>query len=615
MCGISGIIDKSSKYSLKERINKMTNLIRHRGPDFNNTIVDVQNGFALGTTRLSILDLNSRSNQPFISKNNGNIITYNGEIYNYKKIKNNLENIGIKFYTNSDTEVLLEAYNYYGESVLEHLEGMFAFVVWDKKNKSFFCARDRLGIKPFIYYKDNEKFIFCSEISPIVSSYPELKKIKHSSIVDVINYGVVFQPETIFENIFFLKPGHWMKINHNLDFKSYKYWDVDTHLNKNVFFKNENEYLEYLHFNISETVKKQLVSDVNLGSLLSGGLDSAVISLIASKNINQKINNFNIYFENESSEYNESNSAKKISLLTKGNFFSQYISDEDGFNMMMKYIEGIDQPSCDGLNTFLVAKFAKNQTKVCLSGMGADEIFFGYGIHHDFIKSQTQTANIANTLLSAIFKIRPNNFCLNSYFKSMTPEEYFLFLRKIIHKSNKFVFNSNFENHAKKKNFKQKFLEYDNKNGDLKKRIFGFEIKNYLCNTLLRDSDVASMNNSVELRPVFLDHKLVELAASTTSYAFHTKKNSKIALRGLYKKEAKTDYTNKKIGFEIPFFKWMKNKRFNQAVNDFIPASNKIYSKEYIADLKKNIGKYNSNKESYNFLLLNIWLAKNNIVI
>jgi len=614
MCGITGIFEKFRGNSLEKKIAMMTNQLVHRGPDNIKTLFDEKNNFAFGATRLSILDLNHRSNQPLISKNNGNIITYNGEIYNYKSIKKDLELLGIKFFTDSDTEVLLEGYNYYGEAILEKLEGMFSFVIWDKKKNIFFGARDRLGIKPFVYYKDQNKFIFSSEIDPVVSCYPDLKKIKHSSVVDIINYGVVLQPETIFENVFFLKPGHFIKVNLSMEIEFGKYWDIDNFLNKDIIFKNHQEYLDCLELNIFESIKKQLVSDVSIGSFLSGGLDSSVISLVASKILNKKINNYNIYFDSENKTFNESAEGQSMSSLTNGNYSTEFISDEDAFEKILKYVNIVDQPSCDGLNTFLVSETVKKKNKICLSGLGADEIFFGYGIHLDYLKSKTRKGNFKDIIMSKLFEYRKNNLCLDSYFNLLSTQEYFLNLRKILNTKDRLIVNKNFYN-DESIHFNVKFQEYDNKNIDLKKRIFGFDLKNYLTNTLLRDSDVASMSNSIELRPVFLDHKLVELAASTTQYAKMEHDNSKIALRNIYKKNTNLTYKNKKKGFEIPFYKWLKNKKIYSLTNDLISKKNSIYHDVYLKNLKKNMLNYNYQKETYNFLILNLWLDKKKIIL
>ena len=614
MCGIAGIYQKFRDSSIEKKIKIMTDQLAHRGPDSIKTLFDKKINFAFGATRLSILDLNYRSNQPLTSKNNGNIITYNGEIYNYKSIKKDLELLGIKFFTDSDTEVLLEGYNYYGEGILEKLEGMFAFVIWDKKKNIFFGARDRLGIKPFIYYKDQNRFIFSSEIDPIVSCYPDLKKIKHSSVIDIINYGVVLQPETIFENIFFLKPGHFIKVNLSMEMECSKYWDIDNFLNKDIIFKNHQEYLDCLEFNVFESIKKQLVSDVSIGSFLSGGLDSSVISLVTSKILNKRINNYNIYFDSENETFNESAEGESMSSLTNGNYNTQFISDEDAFEKILKYVNIIDQPSCDGLNTFLVSETVKKKNKICLSGLGADELFFGYGIHLDYLKSKTRKGNFKDIIMSKLFEYRKNNLCLDSYFNLLSTEEYFLILRKILNTKDKLIMNKNFYN-DESNHFNIKFQEYDNKNIDLKKRIFGFDLKNYLTNTLLRDSDVASMSNSIELRPVFLDHKLVELAASTTQYAKIEYDNSKIALRNIYKKKTNLTYKNKKKGFEIPFYKWLKNKKVYSLVNDLINKKNSIYHDVYLKNLRKNLHNYNYQKEVYNFLILNLWLNKKKIIL
>lgn len=183
------------------------------------------------------------------------------------------------------------------------------------------------------------------------------------------------QPETIFENIFFLKPGYFIKVNLNMQIEFTKYWDVNNFLNNNINFKNNQEYLDCIESNIFESIKKQLVSDVAIGTFLSGGLDSSVISLVASKIFNKRINNFNIYFDDNNSLYNESAEAKSISLLTNGNYYTKHISENQAFEKILKYINIIDQPSIDGLNTFLVSETVKDKNKICLSGLGADEVF------------------------------------------------------------------------------------------------------------------------------------------------------------------------------------------------------------------------------------------------
>jgi asparagine synthetase B (glutamine-hydrolysing) len=216
--------------------------------------------------------------------------------------------------------------------------------------------------------------------------------------------------------------------------------------------------------------------------------------------------------------------------------------------------------------------------------------------------------------MSKLFEYRKNNLCLDSYFNLLSTDEYFLILRKILNTKDKLIVSKNFFKNESDY-FNIKFQEYDNKNIDLKKRIFSFDLKNYLTNTLLRDSDVASMSNSIELRPVFLDHKLVELAASTTQYAKIEYDNSKIALRNIYEKRTNLTYKNKKKGFEIPFYKWLKNKKVYSLANDLINKKNSIYDESYLKNLKKNLHNRNYQKEIYNFLILNLWLDKKKIIL
>ena len=242
MCGINGIYSKNNRFEIKKTLERMNLLLRHRGPDFQSVYEDKSINFGFGSTRLSIIDLNNRSNQPFISKRNSNIIVFNGEIYNFKKIKDILISKGIHFTTQSDTEVIIEGYNYFGKDILNYLEGMFSFVIWDNKKKIFFCARDHIGIKPFIYFVDKNLFIFSSEIKPIIENFSELKKINIKSILNILNYGSINQPNTIYKNLNYLPPGNYMEIDIDLKIKVVQYWNINNFFQNKKKFRDSEDY-------------------------------------------------------------------------------------------------------------------------------------------------------------------------------------------------------------------------------------------------------------------------------------------------------------------------------------------------------------------------------------
>lgn len=609
MCGIAGIYSPSEK-EIDKKIWKISNLLSHRGPDNTDTYVNKEFNFAFGSNRLSIIDLDVRSNQPLVSQNNGNIITFNGEIYNYKEIKKTLIYKGVKFYTNSDTEVLLEGYNYYGKEVLNHLEGMFSFVIWDKKKKIFFCARDHVGVKPFVYFLNKKNFIFCSEVLPIIKTFNSFNSINLESINNLYNYGNIFQPNTFFKDLVFLEPGHFLEINLKFEFKIESYWDISKSFDSQLKFKSYNDYVEQSASNIVTYVEKQLVSDVEIGNLLSGGLDSSVLFGISDKKLNKKVKNFNTYFKLEN--YDESQESKDIVDLKNGKIYHDTYSDNEIVKNLDKYISIIDQPSYDGFNTYLATRNLKNNTKICLSGIGADELFYGYGIHLDFIKSREKNKNLFNYILKKVHKYKKTNLSLSSYFLYMDIEEYFKKLRKLSSFDHNKIFNNDFMNEINFKNYDWNLLKYDSKNLDIKKRIFNFEVKHNLKNVLLRDSDVTSMANSIELRPVYLHHKLVEWAAKTIDYASTDYSETKQPIRYLYKKYFKLNYKKKKKGFELPFYKWMSKKDIKEKIIVFLE-KDILLNKEYKRFIRKNINQESHQKEIFNFYVINSWMNKNNL--
>jgi len=611
MCGINGIYKKSKSLDFNNILFNMNKCIKHRGPDYQSVYINKKIGFGFGATRLSIIDLENRSNQPYQSKNNSNVIVFNGEIYNYVEIKNILKSKGIKFYTEGDTEVLLEGYNYFGKNILDYIEGMFAFVIWDKKKKIFFCARDHLGIKPFIYSLSKSSFVFSSEIKPISENFLELKNINLSSVINILNYGSINQPNTIYKDLNYLKPAHYMEVDEKFNFKVEQYWDINKFLDQDKVFENEQDYITETSNLLYEKFKKQLISDVPISNLLSGGLDSSIILGISSTS-SLKIKNYNLYFDNEE-EYDEREDADNVAKKLNQEILKKSYSENEIVSKIDEYIEIIDQPSFDGFNSYLVLNCAKNKTKICLSGLGADEIFFGYGIHLDYIQSKRIKKNSISKVLSLVHKLRPNNITLKQYLSELSEEDYFYVLRKLTKCENKKIYKKKYLNEAEL-NKKQMLNLYDNNHIDLRKRIFHFEIKNYLNNTLLRDNDIVSMANSIELRPLFLNHKIVEWAAMTIKSLKFTYDDSKKPLRSIYKKIYNSKYKNLKKGFELPHHKWVTSKSIKEKILNYLDKE-KIYSKYYKNLLIRNISDRKYSKEIFNYYLLKKWLEKENIKI
>lgn len=558
MCGIYGFIGK------EYRKIDFRNELKKRGPDGDGVFYD--ENITLGHTRLAILDLENAS-QPMEFDNL--VIVFNGEIYNYKELREELRNFGYNFYTNSDTEVLLKGFHKWGSGVLEKLRGMFAFCIYDKKNKKLFLARDRFGIKPLIYGFFGKRFVFSSELKPIFKSFLP-KKLNYKALASYFRYGSISQPDTILEGFYFLMPGYFMEVDFNLNYKIKKYYDLASTAPFEVSLYNEA--VKLTRQKLQEATKYHLVSDVEVGAFLSGGVDSsAVVGLM--REFKTDINTFSVGFSERVDVVDESEIAKRVAKFFGTKHYTIKINSNYVKKIFDEFILSLDMPSIDGINTFIVSKEASKKVKVAVSGLGGDEIFGGYPHFKFIIQKKPFFAKIAKFIHS----IKPNRFTNPYKFVGLDEFESVELQRSVnLEKVLKNEFN---------------FEIFKESNLTPLQKITLFEIKNYLLNTLLRDSDVLSMANSLELRPVLLDHKLVE-------FAFWLRDDFKIrdgrmkavfvdAVKDLIPKEV---YTRKKSGFEMPFTMWMNgifNKEFLSLLEN--KELKKIFERNYLESLKKRI--------------------------
>ena len=383
MCGIAGFIG-NNKIS-NETINKSLLLMKKRGPDDQSCChlkINSSSNVYLLHTRLSIIDLKNRSNQPFKKKHI--TLIFNGEIYNYKEIRKNLEKLGYKFYTECDTEVLATAYLQYGEKCVDYFEGMWAFAIWDDKLKKLFLSRDRFGEKPLFFYRNQNGIYFGSEIKFIKSLSQDNFRINKDKISTYLFYGYksVFKDNTTyFKNILFLESGHNFIINSNLNKKKYKYWHPVIKQNKKLSY---NEACEGVNFYLKESLKIRLRSDVPIAFCLSGGVDSSLLASLAVKEFNVKVNTFSII--DKDVRYNEKkNILATINDLKCKNNLIELSYHKNLFNLK-KLVHYYDCPVSTIsylVHSFLSKKISQKNYKVAISGTGADEIFTGY--YHHFL--------------------------------------------------------------------------------------------------------------------------------------------------------------------------------------------------------------------------------------
>lgn len=617
MCGIVGYGGFTKKVSLDKAIAT----IKHRGPDGNG--IEYFEGIALGNTRLAILDLSKKGHQPMFSQDKSFCITFNGEIYNFLEIKKLLEH-KYQFRSNSDTEVILYAYQQWGFKCLERLDGMFSFVLYDLKKQLLFGARDRLGQKPLKYYFENGKLIFASEIKailPLLDSKPDIDEI---AIDNFLTLQYVPTPATGFKKIYKLPAGHYF-IYKNSSLSVQKYWSLN--FNKKMDLSN-NEWQDLIFSEIKRAVKSHLVSDVPVGALLSGGLDSSIIVALMSLNSSKQVNTFSIGFDDD--QFDESPYAKKVSQLYKTKHTKLIVTSDDLINNLTKITEIYDEPIADNsiLPIILVSKLASTKVKVALTGDGGDENFAGYD-RYFFV-------NLANGLskLPPIFKnsLRILGKYSLKVFPSKRTERMNRFLSTLDHPFySKYInYNSFFSHYVKQNLYSTDFKNIIGKNDtyelyrsffdpklDALDNALNFDINTYLPDDLLYKTDSAAMANGLELRSPFLDHSLMEKIASMPSQKkllFSQKKKILKEIAHKFNLLPKEIIHRPKHGFTIPQNKWFKGSLKSYIYSTILSSSmiGRIFDKNKIGNYLDSYYKTNLNYDNNIFalLMLALWVDK-----
>lgn len=540
MCGIYATNFVNDEDEVKTRLEQ----IKFRGPD--DTGIKAIDEVTFGHLRLSIIDLESRSNQPMIFAQL--MIVFNGEIYNYLSIKNELIAMGYQFDTTSDTEVLLKGFDAWGEKLVPKLNGMFAFVIYDKDKKTLFCSRDRLGVKPFYYHWRNGYFEICSQLRPMVSK----AKINKEAISMYLECAYIPSPYTIYEDIHKLSPGYNLEIDLNTKvLKLSKYWDL-TNVELSAYSYEQAK--DHLHELLKDAVKIRLMSDVPYGSFLSGGIDSALISSIAAEVNPDQIKTFSIGFEDP--EFDESKIAAQYAAIIKSDHTEINCTVQNVLEMLPKLVEVYDEPFGDSsaLPSLLLNKMTKKHVTMALSGDGGDESFLGYN-HFDWVTMFNKLIKIPYALrylssflfVKNIFGKRTASFKRILQTKSKADFIYGIFLG----------YNSLLKNRDTTwlKNY-SKSLEYSN---NTLQKTADLNIKLWLENDSNVKVDRASMAYSVEVRSPFLDYRIIEFARTLPISFRYLPGRKKRILRDILKEyipEAIFDHP--KRGFAVPIGKWIR---------------------------------------------------------
>ena len=563
MCGVYGFISNDYTSDKKEKLQKIGNAIRHRGPDQTGEFIN--EFIAMGINRLSVIDI-EKGNQPIFSNNKSLVIIHNGEIYNYKILRKNLETKGYIFKTNTDTEVIVNLFQEEGANCLKHLNGMFSFAIYNIVNNELFIARDRFGIKPLYYTFQNDNFIFSSELKGI-QSFPKVDlDISFDAIDLFLTMESIPTPFTIYKNIFKLERGHYLYLkNRNLENKK---WYSLTYYPK-FSFDNEADYVDELDGLIKNSVRSRLVSDVPIGAFLSGGLDS---SLVASYMQNEcsNLNTFSIGFEDAS--FDESYFSKLVADHLGTNHHLEIFSANSMLEILPSIWESMDEPFADAslLPTYLLSGFTKNEVTVSLSGDGGDEIFGGYPTYfaHKIAKwipswSASSMQYFANLLpvnydnISFDFKVK--QFCKGLSYNGDTRHQYWLGSFDKIQKEK--LYNFTFTNELTNMNNLSLIIESQNSefNSNVNwEKFMRQDMEFYLQDNMLVKVDRASMAHSLEVRVPYLDHHVAEFMARVPINLKYRGINSKYLLKKVGSKYLPDEIINRsKKGFGIPVAKWI----------------------------------------------------------
>lgn len=407
MCGINGIITfkEESESQLKQRINAMNNMIIHRGPDDDGVFVHTNNnyGIALGMRRLAIIDLSS-GKQPMYSEDKKIVIVFNGEIYNYKLLRKELENKGVTFYTHSDTEVILKLYENQGTKGFKKLDGMFAFSIYDRHLNKVFITRDFFGEKPLYYTTNNDTFIWGSELKSLLKHQTTLPEINKTGLNLYFKLTYIPAPYTIYKNIHKLEPNHFLTFDCNTLTHSINLIDDHTDHTKETEKITFNDAKAKVKTLVRESVESRSVSDVPLGTFLSGGVDSSIVSLCLSQINTSQINTFSIGFEKKS--FDESDKARTVAKLINSNHHEFIINEKDLENHVHDILHNFDEPFADSssLPTYIVSQKTSQYVKVALTGDGGDEVFGGYNKYYMGNINQKYTKVVPESLHKLISK-------------------------------------------------------------------------------------------------------------------------------------------------------------------------------------------------------------------
>ena len=640
MCGIAGFLNNEiSSDQINFNISSMLNGIHHRGPDRNDFWIEQKSKLVIANTRLAIQDLSVYGNQPMHSKSGRYVIVFNGEIYNFKQLKReylrDVKNIG-----NSDTEVFLDLIDKFGVfKSLNFLEGVFAFALWDNNKKNLILGRDRIGEKPLYYGYSSNKFVFASEIKAIQKLSFFDNSLDNESVSLFLKYSFIPAPKSIFKNIFKLEPGKLIIFNsEDKSFSQKEYWNIIDSFKENKKIKVTN-YAEKLEQILKNEISNQLISDAPIGTFLSGGIDSSLVTAIAQAVSDNKINTFTIGFEDKN--FDEAKNAAAISKILGTNHHEHYIKDEEILSCMENMSNIYDEPFSDSsqIPTYLVSKNASKKVKVILSGDGGDEMFGGYNRHvltnnyfsklkflpkftKNIINVAISNDSIKNNLIKIINlmrfnkKINFNSKILEKLQNVINHKNFIDYYDRLISTSqdySNYLIDKDALN-VQNKSQKKYLNDINEKFGDINdtEKMILLDIIFCLPSDILCKVDRASMANSLEVRCPFLGKNVCDFSSQVPIHQKMNKNEGKLILKKILGKYLPSKiFDRPKSGFGVPLETWLRgimSKKVEEVIYDSDYNSLGL-DKNNVQDLWKDFKNHKNNKydEVWNIVSLLNW--------
>lgn len=584
MCGIVGYCNFMCEDRVQALIS-MRDSLTHRGPDDEGAYFDDDGRVGLGHRRLAVLDLSSQGHQPMSAHEGAVWVVYNGEIYNFKELREELRTKGHSFNSNSDTEVVSKAYLEWGIDCINRFIGMFAIAIWDKRSETLYLVRDRLGVKPLYYYYKDSRLLFGSELKALMAHPGFPKEIDYGVIPNYLRYGYVPAPRTIFKDTYKLKPGHYLRM-HNNEISVIKYWDANDYYLGEPVEGSEDEIAEELEALLIDSFKYRLLSDVPVGVFLSGGIDSSTLTALLQKNTSARLKTFSVGFYDD--KYNEADWAKKIADHLGTEHVEYYMSANDCLEVIGDLPELYDEPFGDnsGIPTYILSKLTRQHVTVALSADGGDELFGGYNRYRN-LSSLTSTfgrvpRHIRNTAVFGLNSLSADRADgIYQKLNSVVPRiknfsDKYKKYRNMLCACNEerildmYQFNINkwepedlgiLLNDHSDSHYDTYFEDTFTELGDIdfQALMMGIDLRTFLVDDVLTKVDRASMSVSLESREPFLDHRLVEYAVRIPSALKCRKGVSKYILRKILYKHVPQELVDRpKRGFLAPVSDWLK---------------------------------------------------------